>query len=241
MKPDRFAQLLAAALPGTHMVALYGSAVSGDQTSPRSDYDILLVCENFTMDDLKLITPLVRRWMLEGNPPPLLFTRTNLEQAADVFPIEILDMQQAHRVLSGDDVLSGIVVSRDNLRLQVERELREKRISLYEGYLAAGGRPRRLWRLMTDSLTSILVIFRAALRLLDDNIPMHKIVAAERLAHHLPLDSDVLRKIALVRQKKLATRKLDCEALFARYLENVEKVTAVVDALPTQANAGESK
>ena len=66
-------------------------------------------------------------------------TRDELERSADVFTIELLDMQQHHRVLFGEDVLKGLQIPMDLHRVQVEYELREKLILLRQHILLAAG------------------------------------------------------------------------------------------------------
>ena len=57
-------------------------------------------------------------------------TRQELERSTDVFTIELLDMQQHHRVLFGEDVVQGLQIPMHLHRVQVEYELREKLILL---------------------------------------------------------------------------------------------------------------
>ena len=69
-------------------------------------------------------------------------------------------MQQSHHVLFGEDPLAGIAIGHEHLRLQLERELKEKLLALREGYLLTGGSPKRVLALLTASVASFLVLFR---------------------------------------------------------------------------------
>ena len=74
-------------------------------------------------------------------------TRHELERTADVFTIELLDMQRHHRVLFGEDVLQGLHIPMDLHRVQVEYELREKLVLLRQQILLASENESRLWDL----------------------------------------------------------------------------------------------
>ena len=68
---------------------------------------------------------------------PLIMGMEELRRSADVFSIELLDMQQSYRVLWGEDVLSALVIPTRFHRVQLEYELREKTILLRQGLISA--------------------------------------------------------------------------------------------------------
>ena len=85
--------------PGLKSVVLYGSAASGDFVQGVSAYDVLIVAEKLGASDLAAPSVPLARWEAAGNPMPQLFTPEELAASADVFPIELVDMQQSRRVL----------------------------------------------------------------------------------------------------------------------------------------------
>src|ERR1043165_7408830 len=101
-------------------VILYGSAASGDHHHKYSDYNILVVLETIGPEDLRNAHAAIREWAKLGHNVPVYFTFSEIETASDVFPIEFQQMKRARKVLFGRDVLSGVEVSNENLRHQVE-------------------------------------------------------------------------------------------------------------------------
>jgi predicted nucleotidyltransferase len=211
-------------------VVLYGSAAAGDHAGKRSDFNVLVVMEALGMAQLKAISGTAAQWHKEGNPPPLLFTLERLRQSADVFPIELLDMRQSHRVLYGEDVLRDMDLTAANLRVEIEHELRGKLIQLRENFLLTEGKPRRIVDLMIESLSAFLVLFRAALRLYEPDVPARKLEALEALARHIALDTSVFTTISALKQGSKRAREVDAEELFGRYLAAVESIVDAVDA-----------
>ncbi len=231
MKPEEFAQRLQTLeRPRVQSVILYGSAAAGDHAGRRSDYNLLVVADRLGVEDLERIAPLAAAWTREGNPPPLLFTAERLRRAADVFPIELLDMKDCRRVVAGDDVLADLEVSRENLRLELEHELRGKLIALREQFLLASGRPARIERLLVESLSPFLVLCRAALRLFGPGAPAVKMEALKELAARLSFDTAAFEQVRALKEGRARLRGAEARALFGRYLEAVEIIVDAVDA-----------
>ena len=239
MKPEVLVQKLEKALPTElKSVVLYGSAAAGDHVEKRSDYNVLVVTENLGLRELKAMSKLSIAWTKAGNPAPLLFTLDRLKKSADVFAIEILDIKQSHKILYGEDVVSELNISRRNLRLELEHELKGKLIQLRERYLTTDGKPKLVTELMIKSLSTFLVLFRASLRLYQDDIPAKKIHVLEALAEHISFDKDIFMEIEDIRTGKKKSRDIQPDELFERYLKTVEEVVDAVDSYIRESNKG---
>jgi hypothetical protein len=232
INPEQFTEQLKT-LCGDNLqaVVLYGSAAAGDYAAKGSDYNLLIVLNDLHPSILRNLAGPVAAWERAGNPPPLLFTRKRLAEAADVFPIELLDMRDARKVLFGDDIIQGLEISTANLRLQVERELRSALIQLRRSYLSVVRSPRRLAALLTGSLSGVLVIFRAALRLYENPVPSEKFQSLEKLNAHVPLVVDCFRQINDVKTGVVKIKNVDTGSLFEDLLKSIEAVVDAVDQL----------
>jgi hypothetical protein len=146
-------------------VVLYGSAAAGEHIPKRSDYNVLVVVDELTMQHMRAGAAVSRAWGEDGNPPPLTLTRSEWRGSADIFPMEYADILERHRVLYGQPPFDGITVDPGHLRLQVEHEAMGKLLKLRQGVLAAGGNEKAQIELLAASLSTIMVIFRAVERL----------------------------------------------------------------------------
>jgi hypothetical protein len=218
-------------------VILFGSAASGDFHSGLSNLNLFCVLRDSSFASLQALAPVAKWWDRQKQPPPLCMTRKELQRSTDVFTIELLDMQQHHRVLFGEDVVQGLRISMYVHRVQVEYELREKLILLRQQILLASGNDSRLWDLLLHSVPSFGTLFRHALIALGDASPAARREAVQALSTRVGFDPTALHQVMDVREHKAASKKIDINDLVARYLAAIEKVTAAVDeALDSDAS-----
>ncbi len=219
-------------------VVLYGSAARGDFQEKTSDFNLILVLEDLSPASLEALSPVVARWGRRGQTPPRLFSRELIADSADVFPIEFLDILACRRVLHGEDPFSGLKVRRDHLRLQCERELREKLMLLREGYVAAHARPKDLRRLLTDSYTSFIALFRGCLYLLGVEAPSRNAEVVSAFCARAGLDRAAFEEVDRLKRGEGAA--VDLKALFARYSEELNRAVGKVDRFDSR-RGGESQ
>ena len=163
-KIDEFVERArAAAGANLESIILFGSGVAGDFRPGLSNVNLLCVLRDSSFAGLQALAPVAKWWDKQKQPPPLCMTRRELERSTDVFTIELLDMQQHHRVLYGDDPVQGLKISLHVHRVQVEYELREKLMLLRQQVLLAAGNDSHLLELLVRSVTSFGTLFRHAL------------------------------------------------------------------------------
>ena len=218
-------------------IILFGSAVSGDFHPGLSNLNLLCVLRDSSFSALQSLAPVAKWWDRQKQPPPLCMTRQELERSTDVFTIELLDMQQHHRVLFGEDVVQGLRIPMGLHRVQVEYELREKLILLRQQVLLATGKDSRLWDLLLRSVPSFGTLFRHALIALGDVSQSGRREAVDAISKRVGSDLSAIHQALDVREHKADPKKIDVRDLASRYLAAVERVTGVVDeALDSDAS-----
>ncbi len=231
MTPEKLVEELQRACPDKlKSVVLYGSAAAGDHSGKRSDYNVLVLAEELGVKTLNTLSKTAAAWAKAGNPAPLLFTQDRLRQATDVFPIELLDIRECHKILYGDNPVADLEIDTANLRLEIEHELRGSLIKLRQAYLLTGGKTKAVVELMVESLSTFLVLFRASLRLFEKEIPQKKAEALEKLGAYLSFDPAVFQTVQQLKDGSKKPAACDVEDLFNTYLSTIECVIDAVDA-----------
>jgi hypothetical protein len=236
---DFVSRLREAAGANLESVILFGSAVAGDFHPEFSNVNLFCAIRDSSFSALQALAPAVKWWNAQKQPAPLFMTRDEIERSVDVFTIELIDMQQHHRVLFGTDVVQGLSIPPNLHRVQVEYELREKLSLLRQHLLLASGNDSRLWELMLRSVSSFATLFRHALIVLNNgldnrtgqDVPAGKREAVQALSKRIELDVSGILQVLDVRQGKSDRKKLDVADVFSRYLAALEQVTSAVDKM----------
>jgi hypothetical protein len=239
MTPEQLAKQLKQALPGgLRSVVLYGSAAAGDHIPGKSDFNILVVADPLGLAELNALAAPAVAWAKAGNRPPLLFTPQQLAASGDAFPIELLDMQQSRKVLFGDDPLRSVSINPAHLRVQLEREWKAKLLQLRERYLLTRGKPAPVLDLLTASLSAVLVLCRATLRLYQSDVPSQKLDALRVLAQRINFDPQVFLTIHELKAGRRKSRDVAAIGVFETYLKTVEQIAEAVDRYGPQPTGG---
>lgn len=227
---ERFAERLETAL-GANLVAavLYGSAARGTYVKGRSDFNVLVIVRDASAAALRPAATVVADWTKAGEPPPLIFSEAEWRASADVFPIEVEDMREAHRLLRGPDVFDGLATRREDLRQELEREVRGKLLRLRTEYAAACGDGKGLGKLLLASSSTFLALFRATLRLAGRVPPAEPAALVQAAAEVTGMDAGAFEWVVgrLTGQAMPALEPFD--PVGARYVDAIERLARFVD------------
>jgi hypothetical protein len=218
-----------AARDNLQSVILYGSAARGDFHEAHSDLNVLCVLRSLRAAELVRVAPVVHWWTTaQHQPAPLFFAPEELRQSADVFAIELLDMQQSHRVLYGSDAVAGITVPTNLHRVQVEHELRTLLLKLRQHLLREPENQKELGAVMAKSISSALTLLRHTLIALGEQPAGEAREIFARVASLATANASAFENVWRLREAK----SLDKDAVlpvYDAYLAALEKVIAVLD------------
>lgn len=212
-------------------IVLYGSAARGDYEKKTSDFNLILVLRDLETASLEALTGPLRRWVKQGQPLPRLFTNELIRDAADVFPIEFLDILAHRVVLHGEDPFASLEVRPTHLRLQCERELREKAMRLREGYAEWHDNSRNLRRLLTDSYTTFVALFRGCLHLLGGDVPVHNAEVVAAFCARADISKEPFEEVGRLKHGESVP---DLKATFGRYYAALARTVRLVDRFESQ-------
>ena len=226
---DLVTQLRSAYGPHLSAVVLYGSAATGEHIPKHSDYNVLLLLDDIEPSALAAASAVAQAWRDAGNPPPMTMTMSEWRRSSDVFPMEYADILDRHRVLYGASPFDGISVSRDHLRLQLEQQVLGKLLQLRQAALLAGTDGKRQLELIAASLSTMMVLFRAVLRLHGEKPEGDNVTLAQRVAGLAGLDATpFVRAVRHVRgETKLSSS--DAGSVLAGYLKGIERLDSYLD------------
>jgi hypothetical protein len=158
-------------------------------------------------------------------------TRNFISSSLDAYPIEFLNMKNNSILMYGENVLDSLVFKPEDLRLQIERELKSKILLLREGYLDSEGSARKLRQLIGRSLTAFVAIFNAMLYLKQNQAPRNRRETLDEMKRIFTIDAEVFRLCFEIRQDTDKLSGKEIIDIFKKYLQEAEKACSIIDEL----------
>jgi hypothetical protein len=181
--------------------------------------NLLAICNTLEFDALQKLKQL--------KEIPFIFTKEEITDGVDVFPIEFLNIKQHHKILHGEDSLKDIAISKENLRYQLEFEFRSKLIHLRRQYLLS--RSRDLEPLILSAIPALVPIIGGLIYLKDlqhsDTQDMFRVVS-----DGYGIDVQVLEEIYDIRRKKAKFKK-DKEQYIKELINVLSGIGKIIDEL----------
>lgn len=211
-----FASDLAAALDGGLVsVVLYGDALLPEGTP--DPVSLLVIVRQLDIPSLERVGGVLQRWRRRQQFDPVLFTPQELQESLDVFPLELSRARAAYRVVHGQDVLADLQVDPEHLRLQLEEDLRTKRLWLRQRVVMLGSRDTEAVR---ESFRTLPPLLRAMLRWRGQPAAGTVDAVLEEAARTFGLDAGLFA--TLRSRQRLTTAELE------RYLALLDGLIALV-------------
>lgn len=153
-------------------VVLYGSAARQEFHERYSDVNLLVVFGDLSGAAIAALGPVVRWWTRdEGFTPPLMMTEGELRESADLFAIELVDIQHMHKTLFGKDVAGEIHIPMNLHRVEVEHELRTTLLRLRQHLLLHADNQDELRKVLAKSIGGVSTLLKHALLAVGESSP----------------------------------------------------------------------
>jgi len=212
-------------------IILYGSAAGPDFQPGSSDINFMIVLTEKGIQQIDRSLDVVAKWRRRGVALPLFLTEAYVTTSLDVFPIEYLGLAKNHVRVFGKDILDGLTIQPECLRLQCEREIKGKLLLLRQAFLDCGGRGKALKAVIKGALPALIAIFKALLHLRGMAAPNRKREVIRTAAGAFGLDAGVFESMLAIREGKSAAKNVEVAALFRDCLKEMERLSDTIDSL----------
>ena len=212
-------------------ISVYGSAAGPDFIPGKSDVNLVIVVEKLGGAVLTSLLETVKWGKKKRIVPPLLLTPDYIETSLDVFPIEFLEIREGQVLLMGEDFFSGLEAKPLEMRLECESQLKAAALRTRQAYLEIGMTKRGAEEVLHASLTSLIPVMRAMLRLKGEAIPRLKLDVLKAVSRVFGVDCGRLESIL---KDKTGDEKIGnsrAHEVLALYVEDIERLAAAVDGL----------
>jgi hypothetical protein len=225
---DLVSQLTAAFGTGLRAAVLYGSAASGNHVPEKSDYNVMVIVDALDAPRLAAASAAIKAWTDAGNAPPLTLTTDEWRGSADIFPMEYADILERHRVLTGE-LPKNVRVDPAHLRLELEHEAMGTLLQLRRRALAAGNDNRAAIEMLEGASSTVMVIFRALLRLKGVAPPADNAELATQVAALARTEAEPFVRVLRHKRGEQAIKSADAQSVLAGYLSGMQSVVRYLD------------
>jgi hypothetical protein len=143
--------------------------------------------------------------------------------------MEYSDILERHRVLYGAPPFDDVRVDLADLRRQLELEAMGKLLRLRQGVLAAGGDGRRQLELLEASRSTIMVLFRAVVRLHGDTPPTDTAELCRQVGQLAGFDAQPFIRVLHHVRGGEKLRPADAGPILSAYVTGVQQLVAHLD------------
>lgn len=214
-----------------HSIHIVGSAVIHDYNEKKSDINSVVMLHNMDLKFIEFLAPLGIKYGKKRIAAPLVMTPEYVMSSLDAFPVEFLDFKLIHKTVYGNDILRDLQITKHNLRLQCEREIKSKLIHLRQGYLSSLGKKEALSAVLARSITGSMALFRANISLFDKEPPVPRAEVIRLFGSVAGIDTGIFEQLLMLKAGLLKPSEQELASLFERYYHALESTGKTIDAL----------
>ena len=225
---------------GEDLVSLtvYGSHAE-NEPAPGAEAAVLIVVRELSKAALEGYHDIAHRYARRGIPAPPILTEAFLRDSADVFPLEFLGIAERRRVLAGRDVVADLPITTENLRHQVEFELKGKLLALRRMYMQTFGR-KELAGLLLKTVGPLVSVARGLLLLAGrpqggalPKAPHDKEEIVAEIEKRFAVSLHAIREVIAARRAG-SMSPARAEEIFFSYLEEADRLCSLSDRFPPE-------
>lgn len=217
-------------------VFLYGSCAVEDCSKSFPDLNLMVIIENLKAEDLKKSHDFVKKFAKKGKYLPIFMDKDEWFNSCDVYSIECADIQERHKILYGENLISTISIEKSNLRFQCEQETKNLLIRLRQTYLGHAKNKLAVREIIKISSKTFVVILRTILRLLDEKPPTRhedvvKSFSKKIKTHGLDFDYELFSKVLESRTNPKAIKDNELDYTIEKLIDTTNSVLKYVDKI----------
>jgi hypothetical protein len=140
-------------------------------------------------------------------------------------------MRNAYHLVYGKDVLAEIKISKQDLRLQCERELKGNLLKLRQAYVRSYGNKKQLKDLISQSVVAYVSIFRALLFLKNQPIPESRREVISSACRLFSFDASLFYWLISVKDRKIKPKNKDLVLKIPEYIDSVRRLSGEINRM----------
>jgi len=226
---DGFCDQLEQAL-GSKFVSgvLYGKLARDINKTADMSVNFMVVLEEISTANLDAVGDALRKSKVQIEL--LTLSEEDLRSSTDVFPIKFLDIKRTHVIYRGKDVMSQLEISKDNLRLRCEQEIKNLMLRLRLNYVSRKQNSKSIASLLSRIYLSLIRNLGVLVELKSGDVLATNSDIIKG-AGKLGIDTVVLHDVEKLRQDNFSHDLEDRKRLLEKVMQCVRDAAAMADKL----------
>ena len=207
---------------------LYGKLARNIDKTRDMSANFMVVLEEISTASLDAVGAALRASKLQIEL--LTLSEEDLRSSTDVFPIKFLDIKRTHIICHGKDVLSELEISKDNLRLRCEQEIKNLMLRLRLNYVSRKQNSKSIASLLSRIYLSLIRNLGVLVELKSGDVLTTNSEIIEG-AGKLGIDTVALLDVEKLRQDNFSKDLEDRKRLLEKVMQSVRDAAAMADKL----------
>jgi hypothetical protein len=213
-------------------VLVYGDVAKGEGFQlGHGVVNVAIFLDSVSIEKLDKVATAINKAIKQIRLAPLILSEDDLRTSTDVFPIKFLGMQEHHQVLHGKDVLQGLTISRDHLRLRCEQQVKNLHLRLNAAYVRQSSDARALRLTLEDGIVALVADLGTMLLLKSGSSPTLHVEIVEAAAPLFGLNSNLLEELLWLRRSDDKVQIAELKALYSGFMDAVQHAAQQVDEM----------
>jgi len=212
-------------------VILYGENTDSEQPKSKSEQNIIAIFNKLEASDLKNAITAIKKWRKTKNPLPIVMSEGEWFSSADVYPIEYTEIKNNHEILYGKNVVAPIAVSKYDLRLQCEYEIKNLLVRIRQIYLGNSDNPQFMVKTLEENSVRLIRILKSALSLFDIIAPDEYSEVIQKMKEKTLFDGEIFVEILSAKENKRKVSPQKIENLVQRAINSTDLLYKFINNL----------
>ncbi|MEI8388418.1 MAG: hypothetical protein WCG23_00905 [bacterium] len=203
-------------------VILYGQNTDSEQYKEESGQNIIVIFNKLEASDIKNAIVAIKKWIKAKNALPIIMSESEWQNSADVYPIEYIEIKNNYEILYGKNVVDPISVSKYDLRLQCEYEIKNLLVRIRQIYLGNSDNPKFIVKNLEELSSKLIRILKSALHLFDVTAPDEYSEVIQKIAEKAKFDGEIFVEILSAKENKRKFTPQKIEGLVQRAVNSTD-------------------
>ena len=212
-------------------VVVFGSNANREKIMVKSNVDLMLIFDKFSGEDLLKISPFAKKWIKAKNPYPIMMSVEEFYSSKDVYALEYSDIKWNYEIVYGQDYIANLPIMANDLRFQSEREVKALLMKLRGFYLQYGNNSKSLREALVRTIKSVLVVFRAILRLRGVQPSVYKKDLIYQVAEVFNIDVDIYQILLAEKEKRTKIKSSDLKKIYLATVNKLSSLLLLIDKM----------